>query len=453
MDRKLSAIMAADVAGYSRMMSRDEGGTLAALKATRNELVFPVIDDHRGRIVKLIGDGILAEFPSVIDAVTCAAKIQDAMPERNADLPEDRRLAWRIGIHLGDVIIEGDDIYGDDVNIAARLEGIAEIGGICISRQVFDQVEGKVDLAFRALGPQNLKNIAKPVESYALTAKSDAAPAIDPATQEVRYCRASDGTRLAYATIGHGPPLVKTANWMLHLEYDLQVPGIRQIWLGLARNHTLIRYDSRGSGMSDWETEHVSVDAWVADLEAVVDAAGVDRFPLLGISQGSATAIAYAARHPERVSHLLLLGGYLSGRHRHKAKHEAMRTLIQTGWGSDNPTFRQLFTSQLMPDATKEEADAFNELERQTASAESAARFWEATGEIDVSAAAEKVTAPTLVMHARDDLIVSMQQGKAIAAVIPGARFVAFPGRNHIPVGDDPEIDRILEEIALFLKE
>ena len=176
MERRLAAILAADVVGYSRLMGEDEVGTLTALKAHREELIGPRITARRGRIVKLIGDGILAEFPSAVEAVECAAEIQEAMAERNADLPGDRQLTFRIGINLGDVVVEGDDIYGDGVNIAARLEGIAIPGGICIARNVFNQVKGKVDLEFDDLGAQQVKNIAEPVHVFQVSGLGFAAP-------------------------------------------------------------------------------------------------------------------------------------------------------------------------------------------------------------------------------------------------------------------------------------
>jgi adenylate cyclase len=168
--RRLAAILAADVAGYSRLMGGDEEGTLERLKAHRRELVDPKIKEHRGRIVKTTGDGMLVEFPSVVDAVRCAAEMQRAMVDRNSDVPEDKRITFRIGINLGDVIIDGDDIYGDGVNIAARLEALAEPGGICISRVVRDQVRDKLPYPFEDMGEQSVKNIARPVRAYVLPA-------------------------------------------------------------------------------------------------------------------------------------------------------------------------------------------------------------------------------------------------------------------------------------------
>src|SRR6516225_5693064 len=329
-------------------MGMDEEGTLAQLKGHRQALIDPKIEEHRGRIVKTTGDGMLVEFASMVDAVRCAVEVQRGMSERNVGVSVEKRIEFRFGIHLGDIIIDGDDIYGDDVNIAARLEGIAEPGGICISRQAHGHLLEKLSLTCEKLGLRNLKNIAKPVEVYSVNFSSVSM------TQEIKYCRARDRVRLAYATVGQGPPLVKAANWLNHLEYDWESPIWHHLLEGLARNHTLVRYDARGNGLSDWDVDELSLDAWVSDLETVVDAIGVEHFPILGISQGGPVAVAYAVRHPERVSRLILYGAFaLGGKRRSPAEKEmrdAMTTLMRIGWGADNPSFRQMFTARFIPD-------------------------------------------------------------------------------------------------------
>jgi class 3 adenylate cyclase len=293
--RKLAAILAADIAGYSALMGADEARTVRDLKA-HQAVVLPMVGEFSGRVIDTAGDGILAEFASVVNAVECAVAIQNAMAARNTPVEPSRRMQFRIGINIGDVIYDEARIYGDGINIAARLESIAEPGGIYVSRQAYDQVEGKLAISFRKLGPQTLKNIVKPVEVFAVddiggvdgAAKSEAAPL----KQEIKYCRSADGVRLAYATVGSGPPLVKAASYMNHLEYDWE-GSWQHLVRGLARDNTYIRYDARGCGMSDWDVDELSLDAWVRDLETVVDAAGIERFPLLGISQGCAISIAY----------------------------------------------------------------------------------------------------------------------------------------------------------------
>src|SRR5271168_3174102 len=407
--RKLAAIMAVDVVGYSRLMGEDEAGTAKAVREHR-DAARPIVSVLGGRIVQIVGDGLLLEFPSVVAAVECAVAIQNMMVERNVDTPEARRIVYRIGVHLGDVLIDGDDILGEGVNIAARLESICEPGGVSISRAVYDQISGKLALGFRTLGLQNLKNIAKAVEVFAIdyVDKTDDAPTPDDANvaQTIKYCRAPDGVRLAYAISGSGPILVKSGNWMNHLEYDWESPIWRHLFAGLSREHRLIRYDARGNGMSDWDVDTLSLDAWVNDLETVVDAAGVERFPLLGISQGCAISVAFAVRHPERVSHLILYGGFAVGGKKRapaeKERRDAMTTLMRLGWGADNPTFRQMFTGLFIPGATHEQADIFNELQRKTTSPECAVRYFEAVNDFDIIDLLSKVKAPTLVMHVRD---------------------------------------------------
>lgn len=451
MERRLAAILAADVAGYSRMMSEDEVGTLSALQADRTQFIDPAILKHRGRIVKLIGDGLLAEFSSVVEAVGCASDIQRAVAGR-AERITNKRLSYRIGVHLGDIIVDGDDIYGDGVNIAARLEGIAAPGGICISRQAYDQVRNKLNLQFRKLGHRNLKNIPEPVEVFAVG--GDDAVFVDD-RQEIRYVRTREGVRLAYGISGHGPPLVKTGNWLNHLEYDWESPVWSHLLHGLSASHTLVRYDPRGTGLSDWDVPELSLDAWVNDLEAVVDAVGLTEFPLLGYSQGCVVAIVYAVRHPERVSHLILYGGFAIGANKRSPqeadKRRATATLVRLEWGADSPALRQFIATQFMPDATKEQSDTFNELQRKTASPENAARYLETTAEFDVRGLLAKVTAPTLVMHSRGDLRVPIEIGRQLAAGIPGAKFVALQSNNHILLEQDPATRRFFEEIRLFL--
>jgi len=460
--RRLAAILAADIAGYSRLMGEDEAATVRDLKG-HQAVVLPLVGRYGGRIIDTAGDGILAEFPSVINATECAVEIQTIMATRNEGVPESRRMRFRIGINLGDVIHDETRIYGDGINVAARLEGIAEPGGICISRQVFDQVGRSIKMNFQALGPRTLKNIAQPVDVFAIApADHGVGPGVAPPNavdlrQEIRFCTARDGVQLAYSKIGQGPPLMKTGNWMTHLEYDLESPIWRHLYRELAKDYTLVRYDARGNGLSDRTVDEISFDVYVRDLEAVADAANVTRFALFGISQGCAVSIAYAVRHPERVSHLILYGGYAVGwskRARSAAQKEedaAMLTLMRLGWGKENAGFRQLFTSQFIPGGTKEQADWFNELQRMTVSGEMAARMHEASGEFDVTALLPQLSVPTLVLHARDDARVPFEAGRRMAAGIPSVQFVTLEGRNHLFLENEPAFGQFLEHTRAFL--
>jgi class 3 adenylate cyclase/pimeloyl-ACP methyl ester carboxylesterase len=472
MQRRLAAILAADVVGYSRLMGIDEVGTHTALKAHRHELIDSAIAEHSGRIVKNTGDGVLAEFASVVDAVSCAVNVQRSMIRRNADMPEDRQIVFRIGINVGDIIIDDNDIFGDGVNIAARLETLCEPGGVCISSTANDQIRDKLSLPFADLGEQTVKNIARAIGVFGLTAQDIAvlpasvAPSAREAAlakaasdqQEIHFCQARDGVQLAYALMGQGPPLVKTGHWMTHIESDFDSMIWGPYYRELSRDHTFIRYDARGNGLSDREVPEVCFEDFVNDLETVVDAAGLDRFVLHGMSQGCAVSVAYAVRHPERVSHLVLLGGYVAGwkkRARTKAEKEAgdaMVTLIRVGWGQDNPAFRQMFTSQFIPGATKEQADWFNEFQRISSSPEDAARNAIANGEVDVTSLLPQVRTPTLVMHARHDARVPFESARRLAAGIPGARFVSLESQNHVLLEGEPAFGRFLEEMRAFIR-
>jgi DNA-binding SARP family transcriptional activator/pimeloyl-ACP methyl ester carboxylesterase len=285
---------------------------------------------------------------------------------------------------------------------------------------------------------------------------SGPSPAVEP-RQEIRFCRAPGGVRIAYALSGTGPPLVKAANWMNHLEYDWESPIWGHFLRGLSREHALLRYDARGNGLSDWEVDELSQDAWVSDLEAVVDAAGFERFPLLGVSQGCAISVDYAVRHPERVSHLILYAGAPAGAHKRggnaeeRETREALRTLMKVGWGQSNPAFRQVFTSIFVPGASKAQADAFNELQRRTTAPECAVRYFDATADLDVRHLLGRVTQPTLVLHPRGDMDTPIELGRQLAAGIPGARFVPLPGQNHLFLEGEPAEARFFEELRRFL--
>ena len=477
-ERRLAAILATDVVSYSRLMGDDEIGTLQALKKHRKELIDPAIASHHGRTVKTTGDGALVEFASIVDAVACAVSIQRGMISRNAAVADDKRIVFRIGINVGDIIIDEDDIFGDGVNVAARLQTLCEPGGVCISRAANEQVRDKLSIAFADLGEQTVKNITRAIGVFGLAAKDiaelpddDLAERLDSRDeagpgqaaakgeeQVIRFCRSADGVQIAYSCIGRGPALVKTGNWLTHLEKDVESPIWRHLYRDLAEDNTLIRYDARGNGLSDWDVDEISFEAYVRDLETVVDAAGCARFALFGISQGCAVSVAYAVRHAERVTHLILYGGFAQGRNKRphsdaeSQQNEAMTVLMRHGWGQENPAFRQLFTSQFIPGGTKEQEDWFNELQRVSTSPDGAVRNLQVFGDVDVTGLLAQITVPTLVMHARDDARVPFDNGRRLAAGIPGARFVPLQSRNHLILESEPAYARFIEEITAFIK-
>lgn len=273
--------------------------------------------------------------------------------------------------------------------------------------------------------------------------------------QTIRFIKSFDGTRLAVATSGSGAPLMKSANWLSHLEFDWHSPVWRHWFRFLSDGRQLIRFDPRGCGLTDWDVADLSHDAQVADLEAIVDAVGLDRFPLLGVSQGGAACIEYAVRHPERVSLLVLYGCYAEGWAQRgedsRRRGEALNVLIREGWGQENPAFRQLFASLFIPDANPEQVRWFSDLMRTTTRPEIAARILESFGEINVRHLLPKVRVPTLVVHARDDARIPYEQGRSLAAEIPGARFVTLESRNHILLENEPAWARFREVLQDFV--
>jgi pimeloyl-ACP methyl ester carboxylesterase/AraC-like DNA-binding protein len=296
----------------------------------------------------------------------------------------------------------------------------------------------------------------KQAEAEAAAIARAAQPAQLP-SQEIKYTDARDGTRLAWSTIGEGPPLVKTANWLNHLEFDFESP----IWRGwlreLAAEFRLIRYDERGNGLSDWDTPELSLDAFVDDLACVVEAAGVEQFDLLGISQGGAVSIAYALQHPERVRRIVLLGAYATGwrargDNEEVTRREAMLTLTELGWGQDNPAYRQLFTNFYVPGASPAQMSWFNELQRRSASPANAVRLMRVLSRLDVRDLLPKVGHPTLIFHARGDQAVPFVEGEALARGIPDARFVPLDSTNHILLEGEPAFRVFIDRTRHFLR-
>ncbi len=295
----------------------------------------------------------------------------------------------------------------------------------------------------------------RPAAPEAVTVPPSAASPL-PLDQEIRHCTTRDGVRIAYAVSGSGPPMVRAAHWLSHLEHDWNSPVWRHWIEGLSANHQLYRYDERGNGLSDWDVTDLTFDSMVADLESIIDAAGLRQVWLLGVSQSCAVSIAYAIRHPERIAGLILYGGYAQGwrargDEQDIRRREAMGTLIRDGWGQQDPVFRQLFTSLFIPGATQQQMDWFNELQRQTVSPENALRFHEAFGGIDVTELLPRVAVPTLVIHAKDDRAVPLDAGRALAQSIPGVRFVMLDSANHILLADEPAFPQFLDEVERFV--
>jgi len=277
------------------------------------------------------------------------------------------------------------------------------------------------------------------------------------ASQRISYLRTRDGVQLAWAEAGTGPFLIKAANWMTHLEFEWESPVWRHWIRFFSNNFHFVRHDERGCGMTDWNVGDLSFERWVEDLEAVVSAASIhEPFALLGISQGAATCLAYTVRHPERISKLILYGGYARGTFRRgdpdkERLYRALMDLTRLGWGKDNPAFRQVFTSRFIPGANDEQVGWFNELCKKTTSPEIASRLLETRATIDVVELLGKVQAPTLVLHSREDDVVPIAEGHILAAGIPGAQFIELDSKNHIILEHEPAWERFCSEVLDFM--
>lgn len=339
-------------------------------------------------------------------------------------------------------------------------------------KEVFLDTDNSINAAIRKLRQTLGDNAEQPRYVQTITGRGyrfmalpagNSGPAIESRAesrvprQEIRFCVTGDRVRLAWANAGSGYPLIKAANWLNHLDYEWESP-IWKHWIGeLVKHHRVVRYDERGNGLSDWDVKDISFESWVEDLETVVRSAGVDRFALMGISQGGPVAIAYAVRHPERVSHLVLAGAYARG-WRHRGKHEAvevrkaLETLVRLDWGKDVPGFSETFTKRFIPASTSLEHQRwFNDLQKVSAAPENAARIMEACDRINVRELLPLVSVPTIVFQCDDDRVVPAEEGRLLAAEIPNARFVPLASSNHILLAEEPAWKIFVKELGAFL--
>ncbi len=353
-----------------------------------------------------------------------------------------------------------DAVWGDrfisDATVTSRLKAARRaIGDDGRAQRLIATVHG---VGYRFVGAVT-ETAAGPAAGPAAVAPAPAElPSVRAAGQEIRYCRSPTGARIAYASTGSGPPLVKAANWLTHLDLEWESP-IWAHWIdALSAGHRLIRYDERGSGLSDWDVDEFDLDTWVEDLELVVDSAGLERFPLIGISQGGAVAIAYAVRHPERVSRLVLVGAYARGRVARATTAEEREEAaldMQVGrvaWRRDDRSYRQVFASQFLPDESREAWDAFNALQRATTSTENVVRFLDTFAHIDVAELAAQVRCPTMVVHSRRDLRVPRRQAHELTAQIPDSTLRLLDSGNHILMEHEPAWAEFTRELDRFLE-
>ncbi|WP_245420430.1 MULTISPECIES: alpha/beta hydrolase [unclassified Mesorhizobium] len=439
------------------------GDSESALAADRNAVSLKVETDY-ARLQPLV-KGELSSWPTdELEAVVASIRgdvLADLSLERCAEYE-----AWRQAIASEVEIAE----LGILRELVERLAGEPK-RALPLARRLRRLVPEDASLAaeIEALEEKVRTAAAQPTARSAQPATAVAAPPQSPAPAKrpahaqdpgraVHFCRAVDGTRLAYARTGSGPPILRAAHWMSHLTYDWDSPIWRHWIAALSRDNQLVRYDERCNGLSQRQVPDVSFDTMVSDLECVVEAAGLDRFTLLGLSQSCAVSIAYAIRHPEKVSGMILYGGYVKGwRARGDAgeiaTREAIATLMREGWGKSNPMFRQVFCSMFIPGATHEHFAWMDELLLRTILPDDAWRLQSAFSVIDVGDLLEKVSVPTLVLHARDDNVAPVESGRTLAAGIPGARFLELESRNHILLEGEPAFDEFVGHVRAFIAE
>lgn len=459
--RRLAAIMSVDVVGYSRMMEEAPSGLLSALNDIFRSLIKPLVDASDGRVVKLMGDGALIEFRSAHDALTTAAAIQQRMLSEPPPYSFGKPIFLRIGIHAGDIIVEGQDIFGSGINIASRLQSEAEAGGVLLSKTVADLAGPDVAFNLRREGLRRLKNLSDPVDTLSIDFSNNDLNHKRHKTAnslEVRFCHSADGQTLAWTSVGDGGPLVRAPAWISHLEFLWRDPGYAHWMDSFSRSHRLVFFDARGNGLSDWDMKAISFDSLVDDLESVFDAAGIQSAPVLAHSQGCAIAVSFAARRPERVSAIVMTGAYVQGRARRRSKQDqekakALRAMMKAGWDDDYPSLRDLIAETVVPLASNEDRLQYAADMRQMISAANLGRYREVVDNLDVTPILSEVQAPCLVLHSKGDRMHPIEQGRKMAAGIPNAKFIALDSINHNITENDPCWPLIEREIHSFLAE
>ena len=464
---KLAVILHADIMGSTALVQKDERVSHERIQGAFRRL-SETISSHGGTTHEIRGDALVAEFERTSDAVAAALIFQRANTAVNETLTDDIKPEVRIGIALGEVVIADSTLTGVGVVLAQRLEQLAAPSGIVIQGAIQEAVPRRMPFEYTFLGEQSVKGFDDPIRAFSVELTPGADPPVTVAREAprteiglvdqsaVRYCLSGDGVSIAHAQVGKGYPLVVAGSWMTHLEKDWENPGYGHL-SHLAKDFTVIRYDQRGNGMSDWDEVDISFDKMVDDLRSVIDCYKYVRVAIFGASQAASISIAYVRQHPERVSRLILYGGYARGRRRRgdpeaATESEALVTLIRQGWGRDNPAFRQTMTSLFMPDANQQEAAWFNEFQKACGPGANIARFREMFDEIDVTELLDGVSVPTLVVHCVGDSVAPLSEGKLLASRIPSAQFVTLNSKSHMILEKDPEFPRFLHSVRNFLR-
>jgi len=482
-ERKLLAILFTDVVGYTALTERDEARAVR-VRDRHRELVKTLVAQFEGELVDATGDESLSVFPSALGAVDCALALQAA-------LRDDPHLRVRAGIHLGDVLRRGNEVIGEGVNVAARIRPLAEPGGICVSEAVWRQVHNRPHLAAHPLGAQNMKNVSERFQVFALDMAGHKPrtawhrrPALRVALgllstlvlgyaaylpnraavlstvalqlpkligaeveQQIAFATASDGVRIAYATTGQGSPVIFVLGWATHLTEGIGSPlyDAAGIVRSLSEQHRYVRYDGRGFGLSERNVSDFSLDARVRDLEAVADAAGLERFSILAVSAGGPTGVAYTARHPERVSRLVLastLAGALRADPEYGERLARMFEMFRVDW--DSPVVRSMAVEWLSPGADEVNRRVLSEFLIRSGDAAQVGGFLSEMLRIDASGLATQIRVPTLVLHGRDDSPVPLDFGRRLASLIPSARFEIVSGGHLEGTGGSRESQQLI---------
>jgi len=339
-----------------------------------------------------------------------------------------------------------------DSAISARISAARSAIGDSGSKQEFIKTVPRKGFRFIAAVEKTISQSGKTSTS---SANREEISSISNA-QRVRFCKSKDGTRIGYAMTGKGYPLLRTGHWLTHLEHDWHSPIWRPVLDELGSSFSVTRYDQRGNGLSDWTINEFNLEKCVKDMEAVVEAAGLERFALYGTSQGAPVSVAYAVRHPEKVSHLILHGGYAQGRfvrgsEDDKEQGEALLTLLRLGWGKPGSAFIKAFSSMFIPGGTQEQIDTLVNLQKNTTTAENAVLIRKAVDNFDVAAILEQVSVPTLILHARNDSVQPLEQGQALAVGIKDAQFVMLESANHVILNHEPAWNIMFNEIRDFI--
>jgi pimeloyl-ACP methyl ester carboxylesterase/class 3 adenylate cyclase len=458
MQKKKISIVAGDMVGFSRLIEEDEINTLKRQKIIIKDIIDPKLGENNGKLIKTTGDGFLAVFENCDQSLSFGIEIQNQIINQEKIIIPEKKIWYRIGINYGEIILENDDIYGNEVNIASRVESICEPGGISITSSVKENLKTD-NMKLENIGYQVLKNIKKPVEVYQLNLKDKNLDLdLTESDQEIRYCLSQDHTTIAYAKFGSGPPLIKAPNFMTSLEHDWRSPIWKHYFNFFGSSHSFYRFDQRGNGFSDWKPQNISFDNFVDDLDAVVNDAKLENFPLFALSQGTAVSLAYAAKYPRKVSKLIILGGYARGRaFRMKAdefqKISSMdEAMILNGWEQENPAFRQFFASSFLPEASKEQMDSFNNIMKFTTSATNAAKILRVNDQINVVETLKKIEIPSLILHAEKDMRVPFAEGEFLAKHLKNSKLVSLPSSNHIILEQEDCWPIVQKEIMEFLK-